>query len=318
MAIKLQMENFTEVILMKFSSLALYAILAGLGLSIVATPAQAMFRQHFSNTIAASSKILSTTKEVVLAPIKHPYLMTGAGLATLALGGAYIVNCNKTAKDWSSVLEESEQITRFMVNCVGTPEKMMYWHNKLKTDGHWPTAADVIGNSTQVYTALKDTPWIWNNAKSEHDFIANAKCVIEKEKKDLMKVFAKLENCLAENNVLPSLGSYEQPAGETNIVQEIIQQKMRNFNYDVNTDFTQLTKKEAESVNRDIMKRAMPSVFNPYLSIRAYALPFETRAIREYWRVYQLLQRLEALKLVLDQKLQNPKISAQEVVLEAR
>ena len=284
---------------MKLYSYALYTMLAGMGLGVVSTPAHAMFK----NTLNVGTKILSTTQSCILAPVKHPLLTTTAGLATMALGGAYLVHCNKNAKDWSSVIEESQLITRFMINAIGTPDKLMYWQNKPKSLGHWPMAADIVSNSTEVYNALKKAKWA--DDQSEHDFIVRMKTVIEKEKKDLMKVFAKLENCLAECNISPNFGGYEQPAGETNIVQEMIQKKMINFNYEPETDFTSLSKKEAESINRDIMKRAMPSVLNPYLMIRDFALPFETRAIREYWRMYQLLQRLEALKLCLDQQLKN-------------
>lgn len=288
---------------MKLYSFALYTLLAGIGLGVISTPAHAMFNNGFLKAQATSKNVLSALKTGILSPVNHPYITTTAGLATAALGGAYLVHCNKNAKDWSSVIEESQLITRFMINAIGTPDKLMYWQNKPKSLGHWPMAADIVSNSTEVYNALKKAKWA--DDQSEHDFIVRMKCVIEKEKKELMKVFAKLENCLAESNILPSFGDYEQPAGETNIVQEMIQKKMINFNYEPEADFTSLTKKEAESVNRDIMKRAMPSVLNPYLMIRDFALPFETRAIREYWRVYQLLQRLEALKLCLDQQLKN-------------
>ncbi len=288
---------------MKLHSFALYTLLAGMGLGVISTPAHAMFSNGFLKAQATSKNVLSALKTGILSPVNHPYITTTAGLATAVLGGAYLVHCNKNAKDWSSVTDESQLITRFMINSVGTPDKLMYWQNKPKGVGHWPMAADIISNSTEVYNALKKAKWA--DDKSEHDFIVRMKFIIEKEKKELMKVFAKLENCLAESNILPSLGGYEQPAGESNIAQEMIQKKMINFNYEPDADFTSLTMKEAASINRDIMKRAMPSALNPYLTIRNYALPFETRAIREYWRMYQLLQRLEALKLCLDQQLNN-------------
>ena len=303
---------------MKLHSFALYALLMGMGLGTVSTPAQAMFNNGLLRAQSTGKNVVSALKTGILSPINHPYITTTAGLAAAGLGGLYLVHCNKNAKDWTSVIEESQLITRFMINSIGMPDKLMYWQNKPKDSGHWPTAADIISNSTEVYNTLKKAKWA--DDKSEHDFIIRMKCIVEKEKKELMKVFAKLENCLAESNVLPSFGGNEQPAGESNIVQEMIQKKMINLNYEPNTDFTSLTKKEAESLNRDISKRAMPSFWNvnPYLMVRGFALPFETRAIREYWRMYQLLYRLEALKICLDQQLLNTQASAQNIILEAR
>lgn len=306
---------------MKLRSLALYSMLAGMGLGLISTPVDAMLKNSFLTTKKACTQILSTTKNTLLAPIVHPFITTTAGLAVAGLGVAYLVYCNKNAKDWTSVIDESKQITRFMINQTGKPDELMYWQNQPKASGNWPTAAEIIANPTEVYNALKNTPWIWSDAKTEQDFIVNVRTVIKKEKAKLVKVFEKLENILSESDLRPNIlglfNSYELPAGQTNIVQEIVHKKMTNFNCESTADFNSLSKKEVDSIDRDIMKRAMPSVLNLSLRLRDYALPFEANAIREYWRVYQLIQRLEALKEVLTQ-VQQMKHVQQEIILEAR
>jgi hypothetical protein len=226
-------------------------------------------------------------------------------MAAAALGGtAYLVNCHNYGKDWESAIKGSESKTRYMLNPLDKPDDLMYWQNEPDKSGNWPLAADIMANQNDVYNSLKKSQWV--DDKSEHDFIVRMQAIIKKEKKDLMKVIENLENCLADCRLLPRLQlSPDQAAAQPNIVQTIIEDKKKSFNYKPNADFILLNKDEAESINKDVMKRGLPSIFNPYLVVRNYALPFEARAIREYWRMYQLVQRLEALKYCLDQALQK-------------
>ena len=313
---------------MKLHTILFYTILTGMGLGLVSSM-QANFFNRTNLTLVtnaaqdkistASAKIVSGLQKSLLYPSRHPIITSTAALSLAALGSAYLAHCHKNGKDWTSVIEESEQVTRYMLNQLGKPDKLMYWQNKPKKLGNWATAAEIMENLTEVYAVLKKTKS--NGDKSEHDFIVRMKTIIEKEKKDLVKVINKLENCLAECRITPDLTlSGDQPAVKSNIVQDIISGKKLDFNYDSNIDFIKLSKKEAESINRDISKRAFPSLLNPYLVMRNFALPFEARAIREYWRMYQLAERLNALQYCLDQELQRQ--DAQVVtscdVLEAR
>lgn len=291
---------------MKLRNVSLIAILMGMGLGLYTAPNQAHIftkvAKGLARTKAVGSQVSSAAVNTVLFPKNHPFITC---MAAAALGStAYLVNCHKYSKDWKSVVEDAEDKTRYMFNPLDKPENLMYWQNESDKSGNWALAADIMANQSDVYNSLKKSQWV--DDKSEHDFIVRMKTIIGKEKKDLMKVIKKLENCLDDCRILPRFElSPDQAAAQTNIVQSIIKDKKKSFNYSPNKNFIELSKDEAESINTDVMKRGLPSIFNPYLAVRNYALPFEARAIREYWRMYQLVQRLEALQYCLDQALQK-------------
>ncbi len=247
------------------------------------------------NTMAVASNALARAGNGVAKgatfTVKHPVLVGGTALAVTA---AYLTHCRSSMAMWQAWINNAKKVTRYMDNADGMPaKKMMYWHINIP---NFSTAADIIARKEKIYDDLKSEK---GHSDSDHLFIERMTSILDKEKSDLVNYLDALKQCLGECHLVPSLRSAEYLQNNSGAIQLIKSYINRSKE---NGTFLDVPRQNALALDRQIKNLAARSYVNPFKMIRRWALPCEGAAIDQYWKVYQLLQRLEAFQECLNNK----------------
>lgn len=228
---------------------------------------------------------------------EHP-LLVGSGISAAA--AAYLAHCRNsaalTAKD-TEAIAQAMQITEHMFNEDVVPfDKIAYWRFYATEDKRaWNTAADIMADEEAVYADLR-LDFGSGSTQSDIAFIDELDKKIDESKKKLAPCLTKLKKALAKYYIVPSTRSV-QDRQVNNYVSELVKEYTGQ-----NRAFINLTNDQIETINTKINSKISRSFINPAKIIRRTVLPNEAVVIEQYWKVYQLLQRLNALQACIGNK----------------
>lgn len=247
-----------------------------------------------SQSAQVANSVVSGLEKSVDFASHHPRV---AGSAALTAGAAYLTYCRAHTR--KPDFEKVHSITRFMKNPFGMPQNTLkYWRlHTIKGKPAWATAADIMINQKAVYDALK-----LEKGKIENDFafIERITLLIEEEKKELREGYLPdLNICLNEYYLIPRNDSRAY-LGE-NMITELVDSYIQADENGA-TRFIDLSKEQALLLDNEIQEKIATSYLNPFKIARRWALPYEAEALNQYWKIYQLMQRLEALQECLNEK----------------
>lgn len=222
---------------------------------------------------------------------ENPKLVGSVALASIA---AYLAHCRNATAHWLADIKEVQTI----VNAISPNNNFKNWRVKAEAGKPAWNIADLMKNPERTYGALK----IERGSIGESDNAFIAKMLGNRSKKgelqeeqDLLEAQAeKVKSvCLAHSNLLPSLRSHEYKKNN-NFVTKLIQDRI-----DAMADserYIDLSVEQMQFINQQINNKVAASYINPFKMARRWALPYEAAAIKQYWELYQSIQRIEALK----------------------
>lgn len=228
---------------------------------------------------------------------EHPILV-GSGIS--AAMAAYLAYCKSsvalTPKEGEAI-SEAEKITAPMFDRDQVPfDKITYWRYYATGDKPaWTTTADIMENQAGVYDALR-LDFANGVAQSDISFIDELEKKITESKSKLTPCLTKLKKALAKYYIVPSTRSMRDRQ-TNNYVSNLVQEYTG-----ADRAFVNLTNEQVESIDSKINSKISRSFINPAKIIRRTILPDEAVVIEQYWNVYQLLQRLEALQACIGNK----------------
>lgn len=226
---------------------------------------------------------------------ENPILVGSGTAVSLA---AYIAYCRKasapTEKDMQAI-NQAEDLTKHMdlAKRDGIPSTSFEYWRYYGSDENpgWMTAADILEDKDAVYRALHLE---FNRSnEAEQQFIDGLTAKIDLRKLVLTDCLEKLRILLGKCRILPSFKSMKEKQNNM-YVDQVLGDYINS-----NKAFTDLDAEDIEEIQTTISNKTANWVFNPIKIARRLALPYEALAIKHFWNVYQLLQRLEALQICL-------------------
>ncbi len=223
---------------------------------------------------------------IVARALGYPFLTASAAIGSF---GAYCMYVRSCCNDWNKVINEAEKLTFYLTNRRTLPDQYKYW--KLE---EWEHACDIREHAPDV---CKEFVSKKPSSAQEASFILKQLEFICAEKPELERMAKRLEECLKECTLFPRLKLDLTDQEKSHPVIDLINTKTKRQRL--------YTLSQGEFMTLDKAIRAMCSVpvWNPYKMLRHYALPFEAYAIREYWKINQLIARLDAFKDCLEKRL---------------
>lgn len=245
--------------------------------------------------MARPIKVARSAANMVAAMARHPKIT-----ATVAMGSAALyIACKKAyVQDWTAAITRSQEVTRSMLRNVSKPgDKYAYLLFE-----ELPTAHDIVNKTDMVYSRLLNC--------SERDEPSVIKTIIKdisKQRDDLENIKAGLEKCLHACTLYPQLEiipSDDEDAKTENSVTQIIDSNKQRLGFN-NKKFYELSNDAIATIHKEIMNESSVSILNPYKLFRYWMFPFESAAMREYWKIRQLIERLNAIEYCLNQRSVN-------------
>ncbi|GMU19006.1 MAG: hypothetical protein AMXMBFR12_01980 [Candidatus Babeliales bacterium] len=250
--------------------------------------------------VSATQSIANGVTNTAIFTYEHPYIVgSGALLATVA----YLKICRNNAFNAAIAINKAKDITDCMDDADLVPKSsLLYWHYHGTQKTTWKNSADILANWEEVYNAFKAEK---GNGASEDDicFINRMTKELDAAKKPLNSILKELKNALAEYYLAPSTQSHQDRC-KNNYVNQVIARHMANhagYNGPASR-FLDLARYEIEAIDREISNKVSRSFINPVKIARRFALPDEAETISQYWKIYQLIQRIEALQECLSYK----------------
>lgn len=202
---------------------------------------------------------------------------------TAVSSALYLGYVRSQGDDWAPVISESNNITHYLNDTTACPDATfgMYW--KLK---EWPTAQTLNKNKEQVKKLL---------GPEKKTIIP----VINTEKAKLETILKKLQLCLTSCSLIPELQltPIEKPL-EISLILENLKKKLV-INPD--TKFHDLTDSQVIALQNAMNKKIYVPLLNIFKVARHLIFPFEWQALRESWKVYQLIMRLEVIERIIQE-----------------
>lgn len=251
--------------------------------------------------VSATKSIANGIANTAVFSYEHPFIVGSGALAATAL---YLSYCRNHAFNAGSSIGKAQAITEYMDDADATPQGLLaYWrYYETQNKAAWKNSADILANWEEVYDSFKLEK---ANGHSEGDicFINRMTKELDAAKKPLNSSLKELKNALAEYHLAPSTESHQDRC-KNNYVNQVIARHMANHAgyHGPARRFLDLSRYEIEAIDREISHKVSRSFINPVKMARRFALPDEAAAIAQYWKVYQLIQRLEALQECLDNK----------------
>jgi len=245
---------------------------------------------------AAMAKPLNAARSaanVVAAIARHPKITT-----TVALGSAALyLACKKSyVQDWTAAIKKAQAVTRSMLKNVSKPGDQ-YAYLLFE---ELPTAHDIVSNPDMIYSRLLNC-----SERDESSVIKNIIKDITKQRTELENnVKAGLEECLYACSLLPQfeiISSDDEDAKTENSVTQIIESNTKRLGFK-GKKLYELSNEAIRTIHKEIMDQSSVSILNPYKLLRYWMFPFESTAMREYWKVRQLIERLNAIEYCLNQR----------------
>ncbi|CAN5138726.1 hypothetical protein BH09DEP1_BH09DEP1_3600 [soil metagenome] len=245
-----------------------------------------------------ASPVIDSLKSTAQFTAAHPVLVGSGALAATLL---YLSHCRSKNQGCYPTIAKAREIIKKMN--VYSNEGFTYWRLVPGKDKPaLPTAKDIMKNHEEVFAALF-AERNEDRVKDPHLFINWATKQINKEKEELNKHLNDLKNyCLAECSILPSFSSVAYKA-ENNFVTKLIDQRIEQM--EDSKRFIDLDSADINFIDSQVKNKTSNSYLsylNPLRLARNWALPYELEAIDQYWKVYQLVQRLEAMQECLQWK----------------
>lgn len=251
--------------------------------------------------VSATKSVASGVANTAIFTYEHPYIVgSGALLATIA----YLKMCRNNAFNAVAVITKAKAATEGMDDAdLVLKSSLAYWsYYELQNGISMKNPADILANWEQVYEAFKLEK---ANGASEGDicFIKRMTLELDATKKPLNSIIKDLKSALAEYHLIPSTMSYHERR-INNYVSQVITRHMANHNgyHGPAGRFLDLSRYEIDAIDREISNKVSRSFINPSKIARQFALPDEAETISQYWKVYQLIQRIEALQECLSNK----------------
>lgn len=251
--------------------------------------------------VSATKSIANGVVSTATFSYEHPYIV---GSGALLVTAAYLKVCRNNAFNARGALNKAQDITQYMDDADGTPKGLLpYWHyHEAHNKDAWKTSADILDNWEDVYREFKQEK---GNGALEGDvcFINRMVLALDEAKKPLNKALKELKEALAEYHLIPSTESHQDRC-KNNYVNQVIARHMANHNgyHGPAARFLDLSRYEIDAIDREISQTVSRSFINPAKIARRFALPDEAHVIAQYWKVYQLIQRIEALQECLSNK----------------
>lgn len=217
---------------------------------------------------------------------------TLASLAAAGLGVWYLSKKRASMQNWALAIEGAHAKTQFINSSRGVPQSLEFW--RIYTAGNllgWKTAADIMAQKETVYAAFRQQ--FIMHGEPEADFINRMARYIDIEKGKYLGLLRHVELCLADCAILPKLPASDE---STQIIDAIILAKKRELRCEHIQRFIDLTAAQVAHINNEVMRVSSVSWLSPYALVRHWILPHESDAIRECWKIHQLIARLDALQ----------------------
>lgn len=251
--------------------------------------------------ISATKALANGAVNTLTFTYEHPYIVgSGALLAT----AAYLKICRNNAFNARNAIAKAQALTEGMDDVDSVPaSSLAFWkYYEDVNNVAIKNPADIITHWDQVYDAFKSEK---GNGFAEDDvcFIKRMTAELDAAKKQLNSALKDLKNALAEYHLAPSMQSHQDRC-KNNYVNQVIARHMANhagYNGPARK-FLDLDNREIEAIDREITQKASASFINPVKIARQFALPGEAETISQYWKVYLLVQRIEALRICLVNK----------------
>lgn len=254
-----------------------------------------------NNTRAAvetkASPAVDSIKAIAQFTAEHPFIV---GSGVLAITALYLSHCRSKNQGCYPIVAKAREIVKKMT--VYSNEGFTYWRLISAKDKPAYTTDEIMKNQEAAFKALFEER-NEDKVRDPHHFINWANKQITKEKDELNKHLNDLKQyCLAECHIKPSLHSVAYKA-ENNFVNQLINQQIAQMKD--SQRFIDLDPVDINFINSEIKKKTVNSYWdylNPLKIARKYALPYELEAVDQYWKIYQLVQRLEAMQECLQSK----------------
>lgn len=272
-------------------------IFAGLALGVAGS---AFASQASAIQPKPSKGILSSLGSGLWYMLTHPKLTLPVTAGTTLY---YLYNCRINCKNLPEATKkdiQQEIINLGLTSCSEEVDKTLFRNWNLK----FGSAIELVANPRSTYYGLlKD--FEKTQKKSNEEFSKSTLERIENEKIYLKRLLAKLDEQLEESSFLPRINQYD-PSIDNPVRVLINRYKKKN-----NCDYIyQLPKKEFSLLDRDVnalISFSLSSLFNlrPWKTFnwhRLYALPTESSAIEQFWKLYQILAHLDALEYCINNK----------------
>ncbi len=239
-----------------------------------------------------------------------------AGLAgaTLALGVSayYLYKCRKIDmaldEQWNEIISNAEAETKALDethhDVAAGKNKFRYWGLK------FGSACEIFRGWKRYYSDMRILFPVYGN---KAHFVKVTKDIIEEEKTLLKSLYRGLNKYFSENTLLPRMSRYS----------EVFDNPVRSLtkHYETTTICPETGKaceslyglpiEEFKKLNEQLERLSsfsMRSLLStkPWKTFnwhRLWALPHEADAIKQYWKLYQMIAHLSALQFCLDQAL---------------
>jgi hypothetical protein len=249
---------------------------------------------------AAMEKPLKAARSVanaVVTAVRHPKITASVALGSTAL---YLAYKKSYVQDWTAAIEKAKKVTRPMLRNVAKPAGTEQYAYLLFEE--LPTAHDIFSNPEIIYDKLLKC-----SERDEPGVIKSIIKDINKQRIDLENdVKAGLEKCLSACTLLPKFEIIpvdDQDTETENSVTQIIDSNTKRLGSRVKKlKLYELSNDAIRTIHKEIMDESSVSIFNPYKLLRYWMFPFESEAMRQYWKVRQLIERLNAIEYCLNQR----------------
>jgi hypothetical protein len=247
------------------------------------------------------------SEAVAVDPVSYlSSLNPGVKSALLALPaaafGSFIAYCKYVrssgkihADTWAKMIEDADKVTKCLTekdDFVIVPDEYKYW--KLKRWGTNPY--NIYDNWQEVYKELSIAR---QKNIEESVFITSLIKTIKAEKLTLTKLSNDLNNFLKECALFPKIRFDLADRKKSHRMLDLIAKETRTH------ELFELNAREFERLNNAVKKLYAAALWNPYKALRYYALPFESDAMQQYWKICQLNARLNALKYCLEKRMEE-------------
>lgn len=240
--------------------------------------------------VSATQSIADGLASTAQFSYEHPKLV---GSVALAATIAYVAHCRNATQHWLPDLKEVQST----LNSINPNNNFKDWRVKGQANKPAWSMADMMSNPQRTYAALKIER---GNSESDNAFILRMlgnrsnKGELQLEQDILQAQADKIKSvCLAYSHMLPSIRSHEYHKNN-NFVTKLIQERINAMPY--SERYIDLSAEQMQYINQQVNKKVAPSYINPFKMARRWALPHEASAIKQYWELYQSIQRIEALK----------------------
>lgn len=260
---------------------------------------------------------------------KNTLIVSGMGVASIALASVWCASIKAHTKSWTAIIDAAKEYTKYLDDQTGIPKTTMYMYKGM-ANPKWRKAGQIKKDYNEVCKYLLKT----RNKTDKGKFINHANEAIENEKAVLVNVLGGLNNCIQECSLLPtiSISSDDEPSYLKTLIERTknrclarkkkLEKNQRNTlvfeDFSCEDNFIDLPEYVVKAINNEVNDQSSISILKPHQLLRYWVFPFESEAIAQAWKIYQLIQRLEALQFCLSQMLNQLNGFDPEVVKNAQ